>query len=166
MEVSTQHRRLHFGAFEVDLRSGELRKYGLRIKLQDQPFQVLALLLERNGEVVSREELRQKLWAADTFVDFDVGLNSAIKRLRDALGDTAEKPRFIETLPRRGYRFVAPIENEVSQPISVGSSAEMPAQLGRSATTEGELAVIPSRPPAGARRSRMRWVVVGAAFAI
>src|SRR5690242_13548421 len=90
MEVSTQTRKLRFGAFEVDLRSGELRKFGLRIKLQDQPFQVLALLLERPGEVVSREELRQKLWAADTFVDFDVGLNSAVKRLRDALGDTAE----------------------------------------------------------------------------
>ena len=95
---------VRFGAFEADLRSGELRKHGRRIKLQDQPFQVLALLLERPGEVVTREELRQKLWPADTFVDFDVGLNTAIKRLRDALSDTADSPRYVETLPRRGYR--------------------------------------------------------------
>jgi len=166
LEVSTQARRVRFGAFEVDLRSGELRKFGLRIKLQDQPFQVLALLLERPGEVVSREELRQKLWAADTFVDFDVGLNSAVKRLRDALGDTAEVPRFIETVPRRGYRFVTPIENAVPLPISAGSSAEIPAQLRRPATTEEELAVIPPGPPAVVRRSRLRWAVVGAAFVI
>ena len=166
MEVSTQARRLRFGAFEVDLRSGELRKYGLRIKLQDQPFQVLALLLERPGEVVSREELRQKLWAADTFVDFDVGLNSAVKRLRDALGDTAEVSRFIETLPRRGYRFIGAIENAVSQPISSGSFAEMPAQLQQPATTEEEVAVIPRGSPVVVHGSRVRWAVVGAAFAI
>src|SRR5215472_10125020 len=92
MEGLGRTRRTSFGDFEVDLRSGELYKHGRRIKLQDQPFQVLALLLEHPGDVVTREELRQKLWPADTFVDFDVGLNTAIKRLRDALSDTAEKP--------------------------------------------------------------------------
>jgi eukaryotic-like serine/threonine-protein kinase len=111
MEATARTRRTRFGAFDVDLRSGEVRKHGIRLKLQDQPFQVLALLLEHAGDVVTREELLQKLWPADTFVDFDTGLNSAIKKLRDALGDSAEEPRYIETLPRRGYRFIAPIEN-------------------------------------------------------
>src|SRR5436190_23855262 len=102
-------RVVQFGIFEVDLRSGELRKAGTRIKLHDQPFQVLAMLLDRPGELVTREEIRQKLWPGDTFVDFDHGLNSAVNRLRDALGDSADAPRFIETLPRRGYRFIAPV---------------------------------------------------------
>ena len=99
---------IRFGIFEADLHAGELRRNGSRIRLQDQPFQVLALLLARPGELVTREELRSKLWPADTFVDFDHGLNAAVKRLRDALGDSAENPRFIETLARRGYRFLAP----------------------------------------------------------
>jgi eukaryotic-like serine/threonine-protein kinase len=111
MEATARTRRTRFGAFEVDLRSGEVYKHGIRLKLQDQPFQVLALLLEHPGEMVTREELRQKLWPGDTFVDFDTGLNSAIKKLRDVLGDSADEPRFIETLPRRGYRFIAPVEN-------------------------------------------------------
>ena len=111
MEAAPQTRRTRFGPFEVDLRSGEVHKHGIRLKLQDQPFQVLALLLEHSGEVVTRDELRQKLWPADTFVDFDTGLNSAIKKLRDVLSDSAEEPRYIETLPRRGYRFIAPVEN-------------------------------------------------------
>lgn len=91
-DVSVQRRRVRFGAFEVDLRTGEVRKHGLKIKLQDQPFQILALLLEHPGDVITRDELRQKLWAADTFVGFDVGLNTAVKRLRDALSDSAERP--------------------------------------------------------------------------
>lgn len=110
-------RRIRFGAFEADLRSGELRKHGMKIKLQDQPFQILAMLLERPGEIVTREGLRHELWPADTFVDFDVGLNAAIKRLRDALGDSAESPRYVETLPRRGYRFVAAAERIEDLPI-------------------------------------------------
>ena len=120
METSDRTRAARFGAFEVDLRSGELRKYGIRLKLQDQPFQVLAHLLEHPGEVVTREELRLKLWPADTFVDFDTGLNSAIKKLRDALSDSAEQPRYIETLPRRGYRFIAHVENgDLPAPVSI-----------------------------------------------
>jgi TolB-like protein len=98
---------LHFGTFELDSRAGELRKKGVRIKLQDQPFQVLITLLEHQGEIVTRQELQKKLWPADTFVDFERGLNKAINRLRAALGDSSENPRFIETLPRKGYRFIA-----------------------------------------------------------
>ena len=102
--------RSRFGVFEVDLHSGELRKQGVRIKLRDQPFQILLLLLAHPGEVVSRDELQKQLWPADTFVDFDRGLNKAVNHLRDALGDSAESPRFIETLPKRGYRFIAPVD--------------------------------------------------------
>src|SRR4029077_7518056 len=111
MEATARPRRTRFGAFEVDLRSREVYKHGIRLKLQDQPFQVLALLLEHSGDVVTREQLRQKLWPGDTFVAFDTGLNSAIKKLRDVLADSAEEPRYIETLPRRGYRFIAHVEN-------------------------------------------------------
>jgi DNA-binding winged helix-turn-helix (wHTH) protein len=99
---------VRFGVFEVTPRTGELRKQGLRVKLQEQPFRVLCLLLARPGELVTREELRAKLWSADTFVDFEHGLNKAMSKLREALGDDRETPRYIETLPRRGYRFIAP----------------------------------------------------------
>jgi cholera toxin transcriptional activator len=102
-----------FGVFELDLAAGELRKNGTKLRLQDQPFQVLALLLERVGDVVTREELRQKLWPADTFVDFDHSLNTAVNKLRETLGDSASSPRYIETLARRGYRFIAPVQNMV-----------------------------------------------------
>src|SRR5271156_4827211 len=102
--------RLRFGVFEVDLRAGELHKHGLRVRLQEQPLQVLTMLLEHPGEVVTREELQKKLWPADTFVDFDHGLNKAISKIREALGDSAESPRFIETVARRGYRFLADVK--------------------------------------------------------
>ena len=103
---------MRFGVFAADLAAGELRKNGVRIRLQEQPFQVLALLLERPAEVVTREELRQKLWPADTFVDFDHSLNTAVNKLREALGDSASSPRYVETLARRGYRFVAKVERD------------------------------------------------------
>jgi len=120
MKATAGIRKTRFGAYEVDLRSGELYKHGIRMKLQDQPFQILALLLERPGDVVTREELRQKLWPADTFVDFDTGLNSAIKKLRDALADSAEEPRYIETLPKRGYRFIAHVEpGDLPAPVPI-----------------------------------------------
>ena len=106
---------MKFGVFEADLAARELRKNGVKLRLQDQPFQVLALLLENRGQVVTREELRQKLWPADTFVDFDNGLNTAINKIREALCDSAEKPKLIETLPRRGYRFVGAIETKTSR---------------------------------------------------
>lgn len=107
--LSSSKRSLRFGDFDVDLHSGELRKNGARIKLQVQPFQVLQIWLEHSGELVTREELQKRIWPADTFVDFDHVLNNAVKKLREALADDAEKPRFIETLSKRGYRFIAPL---------------------------------------------------------
>jgi Tol biopolymer transport system component/DNA-binding winged helix-turn-helix (wHTH) protein len=108
-ETNNGSGKVRFGVFEVDLRAGELRRRGSKVKLQEQPFQVLTLLLDRPGDVVTREEIRSKLWSSDTFVDFDHSLNAAVRRLRDALGDSAENPRFVETVARRGYRFVAPV---------------------------------------------------------
>jgi DNA-binding winged helix-turn-helix (wHTH) protein len=113
--VPQNHSKIaRFGLFELDLDAGELRKSGVRLRLQGQPFQVLALLLEHAGDVVTREELREKLWPADTFVDFDHSVNTAINKVREALGDSASSPRYVETLARRGYRFIAPVQNEVS----------------------------------------------------
>ena len=109
--------RLRFGIFEVDVRSREVRKQGVRIKLQEQPFHVLKVLLERPGEIVTREELRSQIWSADTFVDFDNSLNTSINKLREALGDSADSPRFIETVPRRGYRFVAPVKGDTEKKL-------------------------------------------------
>src|ERR1043166_2590748 len=104
-------RLLRFESFELDVRSRELRKGKNRIRLQEQPFEILRLMLERPGDVVTREELAQRLWPKGTFVDFEHSLNAAVKRLRAALGDDADNPRFVETLPRRGYRFIAPIDS-------------------------------------------------------
>lgn len=108
-------RLVRFGIFEADFQAGELRKAGVRIKLQDQPLQILAMLVEHPEELVTREEIRQKLWPGDTFIDFDHGLNNAVNRLRDALGDSAETPRFIETLPRRGYRFIGTVSGSATK---------------------------------------------------
>lgn len=131
-------RIVQFGLFELDLDAGELRKSGVRIKLQEQPFQILAVLLERPGEIVTREQLQRKLWPQDTFVDFDLSLNSAVKKLRQALGDDSENPRFIETLYRRGYRFLAQtngtaaLQAPAASPIPVQPSPEpLPAKTQR-----------------------------------
>lgn len=110
MAEPSQKRVFRFGVYEAEVATGELRKSGLKLRLQEQPFQVLVMLLERPGELVTREEIRQKLWSDDTFVDFDHSLNTVINKLREALGDSAANPRFIETLARRGYRFIAPVE--------------------------------------------------------
>ena len=121
-------RILGFGPFEVDLSSGELRREGLKVKLQDQPLRLLVLLLESAGEVVTREELRSKLWPADTFVDFDHSLNTAVRKLREALGDSADAPRYVETLAKRGYRFAVPVrEREPAAPTALSADAEAPA---------------------------------------
>jgi cholera toxin transcriptional activator len=127
---------LRFAVFEVDLAAGELRKNGTRIRLQEQPFQILAYLLDRPGEVVTREELRQNLWPADTFVDFDHSLNTAVNKLREALGDSASSPRYVETLARRGYRFLAPV-----QPAEAKSPAQDSPPM-----TAGETAVSAATP--------------------
>src|SRR5512142_2825734 len=105
--------QIRFGVFEVDVDAGELRKKGYRLRIQQQPFQLLALLLERPNEVVTREEIQQKIWGHDTFVDFDHGVNRAINKIRDVLGDSADNPRFVETLSKRGYRFIAPVYRHV-----------------------------------------------------
>ena len=119
---------LQFGLFELDLQARELRKSGVRIKLQDQPFQILAMLLESPGEIVTREELQKRLWPEDTFVDFDLSLNSAVKKLRQALSDDSENPRFIETLYRRGYRFIGPVNGtSLRSPSTPGSGEAVPA---------------------------------------
>ena len=134
---------VRFGVFEVDLRGGELRKYGLRIKLQEQPFQVLVMLLEHAGEVVSREELQKKLWPADTFVDFDHGLNKAINKIREALGDSAGSPRFVETVARRGYRFLA--EVKVADAIVAHDAGSLSQIL--------PMATVPSLPDPAVKRA-------------
>lgn len=120
LPLSSSQWTIRFGDFDADLRSGELHRHGARIKLQVQPFQVLQILLEHAGDVVTREELQKRIWPADTFVDFDHGLNNAVKKLREALGDDAEKPRFIETLSKRGYRLISRVEelaNAVRPPV-------------------------------------------------
>ncbi|MBZ5679642.1 MAG: winged helix-turn-helix domain-containing protein [Acidobacteriia bacterium] len=128
---SGESRTRRFGAFEIDLHAGELRRSGLKVKLQEQPFQILALLLERPGEVVTREDLRNRLWPADTFVDFDHSLNAAIKRLRNALGDAAENPRFVETVARRGYRFLAPVNGSHLVPELVAPVPGVHRSIGK-----------------------------------
>ncbi len=114
-EANGSARVVRFGDFEADLQTGELHKSGVRVPLQGQPFQVCAILLSRSGELVTREELRQKVWPDDTFVDFDQALNTSIAKIRIALGDDANNPRFVETLPRRGYRFITPVDRPFSQ---------------------------------------------------
>ena len=127
MAVPQSNRRLvRFGVFELDLSAGELRKNGVKLRLQGQPFQVLTVLLERSGEVVTREELQQKLWPSDTFVDFDHSLNTAINKVREALGDSASSPRYVETLARRGYRFIAPVQRDAEN-AAVQPAAEITA---------------------------------------
>src|ERR1700734_4305140 len=109
---------IRFGAFEADLRAGELRRNGVRIRLQDLPFRALTLLLSRPGEVISRDEFRQTLWPPDVFVDFEQGISSAIMRLRNALRDSADNPIFIETIERRGYRWISPISSSAAEPLA------------------------------------------------
>src|SRR6202011_1109840 len=141
--------RARFGPFEADLHTHELWKYGTRIRLVGQPFEILALLLSKPGELVTRDELRGRLWPGDTFVDFNHGLNAAVNKLREALSDSAENPRYVETLPRRGYRFIAIIEslNAKSSPVvatppspPVGIRAETPPSLPFRPEGGGEVA--------------------------
>jgi TolB-like protein/DNA-binding winged helix-turn-helix (wHTH) protein/Flp pilus assembly protein TadD len=122
MAVADESRTVRFGIFEVDPRAGELRRNGVKIKLQEQPLRLLVILLQHPGDIVTREELREQLWPADTFVDFDHSLNAAVKRLRDALGESAESPLYIETLARRGYRFIQPIQSIAEEPSRLDAS--------------------------------------------
>ena len=124
-------RRYRFGTFEANIATGELRRKGLRVKLNAQPFQMLVMLLERPGELLTREEISRELWPDGTFVDYEHGVNSAVNRIREALGDTAVNPRFVETLARRGYRFVAPVERIGAGMDVGGSTTEFPAPVVR-----------------------------------
>jgi Tol biopolymer transport system component/DNA-binding winged helix-turn-helix (wHTH) protein len=134
---------LRFGVFEIDARAGELRKNGIKLKLQEQPFKVLCMLVEHPGEVVTREDLRIRLWPADTFVDFDHGLNAAVKRLRDTLGDSADNPRFVETVARRGYRFIGTVDIPSTTPSTQATQA----------------------PPRNTRWNKRNWILVAVAIA-
>ena len=158
-----------FGVFEVDLGSGELRRKGIKLKLQDLPFRFLALLLEEPGALVTRDDLRERLWPPETFVDFDHSINTAVNKLRESLGDTAENPVFIETLPRRGYRFVAPVLRTAE---TLPVPADQPRSWGRrallaSAASFALLAVLGayfyvgrSSVPAEASTDRLKLVVL------
>src|SRR5215813_9582063 len=127
-------RVVSFGLFEVDLETRELRKRGIRLKLHEQTFQLLTALLDRPGEIVTREELRQRLWPDDTFVDFDHGINTAVKKLREVLADSADNPRFVETIARRGYRFLAPVDRAVATPAELAPTVqEITEKSGREA---------------------------------
>src|SRR5216684_7131125 len=138
MPLSYEVRSLYrFGVFELEAHTGELRRNGIKLKLQDQPYQVLLKLLEHAGQTVTREQLRSALWPADTFVDFETGLNTTIKRLRETLGDSAENPTFIETVPRHGYRFLVPVDGGI-----LSFSAE------------------PSRAVTNVSHSRPKWKIV------
>ena len=180
METRSNH-RVRFKSFELDLSTRELRRRGLKIRLQGQPVEVLMMLLERPGEVVTREQMRRRLWPEDTFVDFEHSLNTTIRRLREALGDSADDPRFIETLPRLGYRFIGPVEAAEVAPIEVSLGASTPngknghvtesvltaellaAESAESLDIEPELLpeLVAVTPPS--RLERSRWVLVGTA---
>jgi TolB-like protein/DNA-binding winged helix-turn-helix (wHTH) protein/Flp pilus assembly protein TadD len=147
-EFTSSVRAIRFGVFEVDLRAGELRKKGIRIKLQEQPFLLLVTLLEQRGEIITREELSRTLWPDGTFIDFDHGLGSAINRLREALGDSAANPRFVETVPRRGFRFIAPIETvSGGTPVvsEIAQSAESPSGIENQAGSSRKT-IAPNHP--------------------
>lgn len=150
-DPSSPRRIVRFGRFEVDLESGELRKAGRRIPVQDQPFRILEQLLARPGQLVTRDELRQRLWPENTFVDFERGLNAAVKRLRDTLGDSADSPIFVETLARRGYRFIAPIDDApVSEPVRLGTAPSPDVE----------------RAPAGSRSAAWTFIAVAGSICV
>jgi DNA-binding winged helix-turn-helix (wHTH) protein len=139
---------MRFGVFEVDLQSRELRKRGIRLKVHDQTFQLLGALLERPGEIITREELRQKLWPGDTFVDFDHGINTAVKKLRGALGDSSDNPIFVETISRHGYRFLPPVDG-----VATEASAGMDAPAA-------EIELGDETVPLSRKRERLAWLTV------
>jgi DNA-binding winged helix-turn-helix (wHTH) protein len=157
---SSTVRIVRFGLFEADLRARELRKRGVKVRLPDQPFQILQLLLERPGDVVTRDELRQRLWSADTFVDFDLSLNSAVRKLREALGDSAEHSTFIETLPRRGYRFIASVERPSPVDIVAPADESVPSPRRTRARVLWGVAVL-FVLPSGALIVRNSWTGLG-----
>ena len=150
--LATAHSRIRFGVFELDLQTGELRKSGFLLHLPPQPFKVLALLVSHPAQLVTREEMRDQIWGTDTFVDFEHGLNAAIKTIRDTLGDDPETPRYIETLPRRGYRFVASVDS-----IPAGTESQLPIRPAESSQQAA------SGAEAARESSPFRWAAIGGA---
>src|ERR1700722_20966967 len=155
MQQEERGRIVRFGLFEVDIGEGKLTKSGIRIRLQEQPFRILVLLLEHAGEVVTREQIRQELWAHDTFVEFDKALNTAVGKLRAALCDSADNPRFLETVPRRGYRFIAPVTLPSLESLRL--SPLQPAIPESSAVPGSDVNPAKRNPSATAPAHRMRW---------
>ena len=161
--------RVRFGPYEADLRTHELRKHGTRLKLSGQPFQILEVMLSRPGDLITRDELREKLWPEDTFVDFSHGLNAAVNKLRDALNDSADNPKYIETLPRRGYRFIGQVEPSGSPPASTKLTTAVPEPLEpppSSPASNAEIASAETSTNASSEPHRSsRWRVAALAFA-
>lgn len=162
MKVTSQHTAL-FGPYSLDLRSGELRKFGTKVKMGEQAFQILRMLLQTPGELVTREELREELWASDTFVDFDHGLNSAVQRLRDCLSDSAGKPHWVETIPRRGYRFIG--EVKWSDQESAAEALSQPRNGNGNDSAEADLSIA-EQPSEAKRRARIRIALLVAATVV
>ena len=162
-QPSTTVRRVRFGPFELDFVSGELRKFGIRIRLQPQPFNVLVALIERPGEVVSKEVLHQRIWGAETAVDFEHGLGTAVNKVREALGDSADSPRYIETVPKRGYRFLTPVQPSQAAPATMIATPGAIPQLGG--------ARVPAAPTRSSEQRRVsgrgsRWWALAAALVL
>ncbi len=163
--VSPTQEMVRFGLFELDLKAAQLTKNGIKIRLPQQPLQLLSVLLESPGEIVTREQLRQRLWPSDVFIDFDHGLNKSIQKLRDALGDSADSPRYIETIPRVGYRFIAPVRNG-TRPLEPEARHRDPSAAAKSHRFFSGAAVagnqrarwllLRGRSPRGMRRNRHR----------
>lgn len=145
---------VRFGVYEADLKACELRKHGMRLKLSEQPFQILAILLEKPGDVVTREELRNRLWPEDTFVDFDHSLNNAVMRLREVLGDSSDRPLFIETLPRRGYRFLAPVEEACGAHLAPGAAE---SAIGKQLAAKQTASSLPDEPVTARSAAETTW---------
>ena len=167
MTISSAQDIIRFGLFELDLKEGKLRKNGARIRLPQQPVQLLTMLLERPGEIVTREELRQRLWTSDVFVDFDHGLNKSIQKIREVLGDSADSPRYIETIPRTGYRFIAPVYGG-PKPAAYGADVQVQDMdvQGMEVTKTAEEAAPSRASPMGAGRLRRRWFVLAVCSAV
>src|SRR5690349_10810674 len=165
-------RMIRFGVFELDLRSGELQRQGRKIRLEGQPVKVLICLLENSGELVTREDLHRKLWPADTFVNFEHGLNAAVKRLRQALNDSADNPRFVETLPRRGYRFIAPMQavaatGDESSVDPATATTEAPVARDVAEASDRDRADLPTKTVTVVKRRRLRtWIGATIAAAV
>ncbi len=166
--AARKQEKVGFGAFEVDLGTGEIQRHGRKVTLQDQPFAVLALLLERPGELVTREELKARIWGTETYVDFDQGLNKAIKNIRAALGDSVRQPKYVETLPKRGYRFIAPLNSSDQLGSESNQAAQRPqvGNLSRSGQPEHLNAEVPMRTSVRRRAWNVRAAQIAGALAL